>query len=223
MTTMETINTANDLVAQLTGTLKSRDDMRLKNLQQAASLAAIEKSSMEREQARLAKKYGSNSAQATAAAEHLILLDQESQAMATDIARASLPVPAAEAEKFVVYGRILDAQGKGLSGLKVTATDAKGAALATGSSKVEGVFEVTVPVTTQKRTTGKEAEAAKKESEAAAVAPPPPVSLQLVITGNKLWQPYTSPETITAVSGRLAYREITLPDMVRRPESARPQ
>jgi hypothetical protein len=217
MTIMETINTANDLVAQLTGTLKSRDDMRLKNLQQAASLAAIEKSSMEREQARLTKKYGANSAQASAAADHLTLLGQESQALAADITRASLPVPATEAGKFVVYGRILDAQGKGLSSLKVTATDAKGSALATGSSKAEGVFEVSVPLT-QKRITGKEAAAAKKEGAAAKIiegeaasAPPPTVSFQLVITGSKLQQPYTFPETMTATDGRLAYREIVLP------------
>jgi hypothetical protein len=220
---METINTANDLVAQLTGTLKSRDDLRLKNLQQAAGLAAMEKSSMEREQARLAKKYGANSVQASAADERLALMGQESQALAADIARASLPVPATEAGKFVVYGRITDAQGKGLRGLKVTATDANGSALAIGSSKAEGLFEVRVPMTTQKRTAGKEAQAARKAGEPAAVATPLPVTFQLVITGSKLQRPYTSPETITATAGRLAFREITLPVNTGRSKSERPQ
>src|SRR5215471_16451030 len=117
MTTMETINTANDLAAQLTATLKSRDDLQLKNLQQAASLAAIEKTSMEREQARLAKKYGANSAQASAAADRLNLMARERDALAADIARASTPAPATKAGEFVVYGRILDAQGKGVPSL----------------------------------------------------------------------------------------------------------
>ncbi len=218
---METINTANDLVAQLKGSLQSRDDVRLKNLQQAASLAAMEKASMEREHARLAKKYGANSAQVAVAASRLTLMAQENDALAADIARASLPVPATEVGKFVVYGRITNAQGKGLSGLKVTATDAKGSVLASGSSKAEGLFEARVPLTTKKRTAGKEAAATKKEDEKAAEASLPPVSFQLVITGSKLRQPYTSSETITAVSGRLAYREITLPDTVGRTESAR--
>lgn len=212
---METTNTANDLVAQLVGTLQSRDDMRLANLKQAASLAALEKSAMEKEQARLAEKYGANSAQASAAAARLTLLDQESAALDADIARASIPVPATDAGTFVVYGRIFDAQGKGISGAKVTARDAKGSALASDASKAQGMFEVRVPLVTQ-------IQAAKKEGEAAA-APPSPVSFQLVITERKLEQPYTSPETITATPGRLAFREITLPGSVGHSESARTQ
>lgn len=176
---------------------------------------------MERERARLAKKYGANSAQASAAAEHLTLLGQERQTLAADIARASLPVPATEAGMFVVYGRIITAQGKGLSGLKVTATDVKGSVLSSGSSKAEGLFEARVPLTTKKRTVGEKAVPTKKENEGAAEASPPSVSFKLVITGSKLRQAYTSPETITAVPGRLAYREITLPDTVGRTERAR--
>jgi hypothetical protein len=210
MPQMETTNLANDLVAQLTGTLKSRDDMRLTHLKQAASLAALERSALEREQKRLVKRYGANSSQASAAAGRLTLLDQESAALAADIARASIPVPAVEAGTFVVYGRIFDAQGKGVSGAKLTATDAKGSALADGRSKDQGMFEVRVPLLSQTKAGKKKEQADKREAEAA--APPEPVGFQLVITGGKLAQPYTSPETITATTGRLAYREITLPD-----------
>jgi hypothetical protein len=202
MTNMQTTNTSNDVVTKLTGTLASRDAMRLTQLKLAASLVAAERSAIDGEQKRLAKKYGAASPQAVAAANRLTQLDQESAALTADITRTSSPVPAVEAGSFLVCGKIFDAQGKGVSGAKLTAAETSGAELASGTSNVQGAFELRVPLAAQKK--------AGKKEDVAPVAEVP-VSFQLVITGENLDQPYTYPETFTAAAGRLTYREITLP------------
>jgi hypothetical protein len=200
---MDTTNTANDLATELAGILQSRDATRLAQLKQAASLAGAQRSAMETEQKRLMGKYGAGSPQAAAAAQRLALLDQDTTALAGSIARASTPVPAIEAGKCVIYGRLLDAQGKGVSGAKLTATDANGSAIASGASKAQGIFEISVPLQSSRKSTVKAAEEA---------APASVVTVQVVITSKDLAQPSTFPETITCIAGRIAYREITLPD-----------
>jgi hypothetical protein len=198
MVTMPSTNTPNDLARQLAATLASRDATRLTQLKFAASLAAAEQSALQNEQKRLSAKYGATSAQATAAASGLKTLGTENDALTSAIARSSVELPKSDAGQFLVTGTILDANGKGLRGAKITATDANGKALASGSSKVQGQFELRVPV---------KAPAKPAANEAAAQ---PPVSLQLVIAHKSLQQPYTYPETFAAVGGRLAYRQIPL-------------
>jgi len=200
---MDTTNPTNDLATQLAGTLQSRDGLRLAQLKQAASLSAAQKSAMEKEQQRLARKYGASSTQAAAAADRLTALNLESDALADMIARASTPVPVVEPGQFVIYGRLFDPTGAGVSGAKLTANDTNGSPIATGTSKAQGVFEVNVPLQSKGKSSRKAADEATVDS---------PVTVQIVITGKTLPQPYTLPQTITSVAGRSGYLEITLPD-----------
>ncbi len=200
---MEANFTANDLMARVAGALEDRDSARLAELTRAASLVAAEKTAMEAEQKRLAKKYGANSSQAAEASGRLAALEEQHASLAADVIRAGTPTPALEAGTFVVYGRVLDAQGNGVSGAKVVATDASGSSLATATSKSKGLFELRVPLQSRKKTIKKQGQ---EEDQAAET----PVSFHLVVTARHQERPYTSPEILTAVSGRLAYREINL-------------
>jgi hypothetical protein len=186
-----------DIVEQLAASLASRDAALLNQMKYAAALSTVEQSALQVEQQRLAKKYGANSTQAAVAAQRLTLLGTESSSIATSIARASVELPKLEAGQFLVTGTILDANRKGLRSAKIAATDNSGAVLAKATSAAQGYFELRVPVRAGAQTKGAAAETT-------------PISFQLVITEKSLQQPYTYPDTLVAVDGRLAYREIDI-------------
>jgi len=195
--------TVNDLVTQFAGVLESKDATRLTELKRAASLVAAEKVAMQTEGKRLAAKYGANSKQAEEAAALVAALEQQQASLAADVIRAGTPTPAVEAANFVVYGRVFDAQGKGVSGAKVLATDVNDGSLASTTTTSQGVFELSVPLQSRKKS-------AKTESVDAAAQTS--VSFQLLVSAKNLDRPYTSSETLTGLPGLLAYREIRLPD-----------
>jgi len=194
--------TINDLVTQLSGSLESRDAIRLAELKRTASLATAEKAAMQTEYARLVKKYGANSQQATEASGRVSALEQQRAGLAGDVTRAATPTPAVEAGVFVVYGRILDDLGGEVAGAKVVAATTDGSALASTSSKSQGMFELRVPLQARKKAAKEEK---KDQAEEASV------SFQIVVTAKNLERPYVSAEILTGVSKRLAYREIALP------------
>jgi hypothetical protein len=189
--------TSNDIVEQLAASLASRDAAWLNQMKYAADLSTAEQSALQVEQQRLARKYGANSTQAAVAAERLTLLGTERSSIATSIARASVELPKLEAGQFLVTGTVLDASGKGLRSAKLAATDDSGAVLAKAASTAQGYFELRVPMKAGAQAKGTEAETT-------------PISFQLVIAEKSLQQPYTYPETLVAVDGRLAYREINI-------------
>jgi hypothetical protein len=199
---MEITNSTNDLATQLAATLQGRDDLRLSQLKNVASLAAAQRSAMEAEQKRLIEKYGAESPQASAAQNRIAMLDQESATLNDSITRAALPVPALDPESFVVYGRILDAAGIGVGGAKITANNAAGSALSSSTSKAQGIFELRIPSRSIRRKTGKGAAQPQDAS---------PTTIQLVATGKNIQRAYAFPETMRWIAAGLAYREITLP------------
>jgi hypothetical protein len=203
MIDMENTATTNDVAGQISEALESRDAARLTELNRAVSLVAAEKTAMEAESKRLAKKYGENSKPATEATARTMSLAEQHASFTADAIRASIPTPALDASTFVVYGRVLDVQGNGVSNAKVAAMDPNGASLASSTTKHQGAFELRVPLQSRRKILKKEGEPAAADI---------PVSFQLVVTEKSLERPYHSTEILTGASGRLAYRDITLPD-----------
>ena len=199
---MDTTPTTNDLATQLAASLRDRDDLRLAQLTNVASLVAAQRNAMEAEQKRLIEKYGPESPQASAAQNRIAMLDQESAGLNDSITRAGIPLPATDPETFVVYGRILVAAGTGVSGAKITANGADGSALASSTSKAEGVFEIRIPSRSSRSKT-KKGDAQPQDAS--------PTTIQLVITSKNIQRAYIFPETMRWIAAGLAYREVTLP------------
>lgn len=189
-----------DVVSQMLATLQTRDTDRVNYLQQCVQLLAAQTTAMQTEQKRLTQKYGAGSTQADDAAARLNILTQESAALTADITRASTPTPALTADAFVIYGYILDADGDGLSGAKVTANRDDGTALANAKADSKGFYVLKIPLS------GKAAAASVKTVDESST--PKPIALQLIVT-RKNTPPYTYPELLVGVGGRMAYREIT--------------
>jgi len=192
-----------DLFSQVSGVIESRDATRLAALEQAAALLALEKTAMQAENDRLAAKYGKDSRQAQDGSGRIAALEQQQASVASDLRRASTPIPSPEPGTFVVYGRVIDAQGRGLTGAKIVAASASGSSLASASTKGLGAFELRVPLTSKRKARIKAEKGSQDEST---------VNFQLVVSAKNLDRPYTPPEVLTAVSERVAYREIGLPD-----------
>ncbi len=203
-TTATNVNgTTPDVLSQVSGVMESRDATRLAALQQAASLLALEKTALQAESDRLAAKYGKDSQQAQDAAGRIAAQTQQQAAIASDLLRASTPIPSPEQGTFVVYGRVIDAQGKGVTGAKIVAAGTSGSSLASSSTKSQGSFELRVPLASKRRASVKTDKGSADETT---------VNFQLVVSAKSLDRLYTSPEVLTAVSERVAYREISLRD-----------
>jgi len=199
---MEATFKETDVMTELSGALQSRDSSRLAELNRAAALSAAEIAAGQVEQQRLAKKYGGNSGRAVEATARLTVLGQQQASLSADVIRANIPTPAMEEGVFVAYGRILDDQGKAITGAKVVAAAADGSSLAASTSKGQGTFELRVRLKTSKKVVTTEEKGPSEESA---------VSFQLSVSTKDLERPYVSSETLTAVSKHIAYREIQLP------------
>jgi hypothetical protein len=116
----ETFNPA-DVFTQLSGALLSRDDLRLAELKRAEALSTAEIAASQTEQQRLAQKYGRESSQAAQATARLTALEQQQASLAAEVTRVSIATPTVEVGVFVVYGRILDDQGRAVTAAKVIA------------------------------------------------------------------------------------------------------
>jgi len=203
-TTATNVNGATaDVLSQVSGVMESRDATRLAALEQAASLLALEKTAVQAESDRLAAKYGKDSQQAQDAAGRMAAQAQQQAAVGSDLRRASTPIPSPEQGTFVVYGRVIDAQGKGVTGAKIVAAGTSGSSLASTSTKSQGSFELRVPLASKRKASMKADKASTDEGT---------VNFQLVVSAKSLDRPYASPGVLTAVSERVAYREISLPD-----------
>jgi len=135
--------------------MESRDATRLAALQQATSLLALEKTAIQAESDRLAAKYGKDSQQGQGATSRMAAQAQQQAAVVADLLRASTPVPSPEQGTFVVYGRVIDAQGKGLTSAKIVAAGINGSSLVSTSTKGQGAFELRVPLTSRRKASNK--------------------------------------------------------------------
>src|SRR5262249_50653119 len=125
----------------------SADGLRLAQLKRFSDVNDAERAGLQLEQKRVQAKYGEGSPQAAAAAARLAGLDRERALIGTELERASMPVPASGADRFVVFGRVLNSTGEAIGGAKVVAMDAAGIQLAATSASDRGAFTLAVPVT----------------------------------------------------------------------------
>jgi hypothetical protein len=193
-----TINQPEDLVAALIAAPENADSLRLTQLQRFFDLNAAEHTGLQLEQTRLEAKYGEGSPQAVAAAARLAGLNRERASIDAELARASMPVPASSADRFIIFGRVLSLTGEVVGGVKVAAVDAAGNQLAAVAVGDRGAFALPVPVT-KPSTIG-------TPDHPPATQPTGPFHLQ--VFGPKELLVFKGEEEFDAVGDRIAYREI---------------
>jgi hypothetical protein len=192
-----------DIVSVLAGAPAVADAIRQAEVKRLAFVSNAERAALDTERQRLAMKYGAESPQAKAATARLELLDKERAGIDAELVRGTIEVPETAANRFVVYGRVLDSAGKGVQGMTVAAIAPNGKALARGVSDERGVFEVQVPVP-QSRSGGNTGKAGQSADTT--------VLFQLQITSRKPRLSFKDDEVFEAAGDRLAYREITVPN-----------
>jgi hypothetical protein len=190
---MQIIRNPNDLISSIAGFPAAMDAVRRTEVQRLAAANETERGALEVERKRLATKYGTQSAQATAAAARLDYLDKARAVLATEVQREMIPVPELSAKDFVVYGRILDPVGSGVQGADVTAVSSGARSVANTTSIEQGVFELHVPL-------------AQLSDEKASIEP----TFQLEVRATKIAAPFRSDEIFHAAGGRMMYRDIIL-------------
>jgi hypothetical protein len=163
-------------------------------LDDLGQLAAAKAVSLTQEIARSKRRYGPDSPQAQAAmaraARHAVFID----AIASQQARAAVPVPDIDPKAAIVYGRVLDSQGP-VAGLAVEVLDTTPAPAVqgTGKSDAQGLYQVSVPLAAPAAFTFR-----VRRADAAILAVAAPVTLA-----------EAGPFTLTP--GTRAYKEFILP------------
>src|SRR5262245_20213699 len=107
------------LIATLVGALAVADDIRRAEVDRLASASDVERATLDKELQLLIAKYGAESPQAQAATARLAWLDTERAGIKAEVVRRAIPVPETSANRFVVYGRVLDPAGEGIPRLTV--------------------------------------------------------------------------------------------------------
>src|SRR5262245_45907207 len=118
---MRIITPPQDIVSVLAGMPAVADAIRRAEVEQLAFVSNAERAALDKERQRLATKYGAESPQAKAATARLELLDKERTGIDAELVRGSIEVPQTAANRFIVYGRVLNAAGQGVQGLTVAA------------------------------------------------------------------------------------------------------
>jgi hypothetical protein len=183
------------------------DGLRLASLGGLIALRTAERAAAIVEQRRLVAKYGSESDQAQTAAARLIQLDLELAGIAAEIIRQESVTPETGPDRFVVYGRVLNAKGQGLTKVTVAAINSKRVAIASTESADLGRFELVVLLKRAgAQTTGQDKGPTAESIDSAQL------TFQLHLTHRKAKLSYLFDEVFVAVGGQMAYREITVPE-----------
>ncbi|MGA9772093.1 MAG: carboxypeptidase-like regulatory domain-containing protein [Blastocatellia bacterium] len=106
----------------------------------------LQESAFKLEQSRLAAKYGSDSQQAKMIQSRLDLLSRQRSEIKLQLGRFSVATPKTSADTFVVYGRIINQDGDGISGLKVSVINKKLETVGHDTTDENGLFNVSLPV-----------------------------------------------------------------------------
>jgi hypothetical protein len=121
---------ANSVIRQrLPESLPSANDLRLGGLQGLAQAVQAHVDSLQREQRRIAAKYGADSIQASAAQSALTTVQARQPIVQAELTRSQITPPKADASVAILYGRILDQSSAPVAGaaLSVTGSTATGA------------------------------------------------------------------------------------------------
>ena len=124
--------------------------------------------------------------------------------MRAEFERASVAPPPGAADQSVVFGRVVDAAGRPVHGVKVAAVDASGAQLASATVRAQGAFELRVPIT----------KPGKVRTNDQAHAEQPTGHFRLHGFGANERVVFQGDEDFDAVGHRVSYRDIIVPHSV---------
>jgi hypothetical protein len=120
------------------------DAMRLEGLRHAQTAAEARVDALRQERARLVAKYGADAPQVALADARIETQQGVVTRARADIERAEMPRPQFGGNVAVIYGRVVDDGGTGLSGYTVLARDAREAARGRALSGERGAFQITL-------------------------------------------------------------------------------
>jgi len=223
---MEIRTKQNDMVSTLTAMPQMCDNIRATELQRLSDFSELEHTAAKAELKRLTAKYGAAAPQTLSAARSVERLDIERASIRAEIARQAIPAPDTRTDSFVIYGRVLDAEGEPLRKTTITAVGANGATLAKAAAGTNAVFKLSVPIRQPGSTPKKEGSAAEEPE----ITTPTPLTFQLQISRSKSRLVFKYDEVFQAMSDRLTFREILVPQEVitpapkrKTPSKARPK
>jgi hypothetical protein len=194
------------IASVLAGAPAVADDLRRAEVQRLASALEAERAALEAERLRLVGKYGAGSPPAQAAAARLAWHEQELAGLREELFRASIPVPETAPDRFVVYGRVLDAAGRDVRGVRVAAVNQAGKELAHAQSGQLGVFAIKVPL--------------RPPASAEVITPAGEADglVRFRLQADRKTGPSLKDEEVFVAAGdRLAYRELVLPEASKLP------
>lgn len=144
---MKSKDNATPDVAAIFGETFSRADKALVSIAESISENyEMQESSFKLEQSRLAAKYGAGSQQAKMTQSRLDLLKRQRSEIKLHLGRFSVATPKTSADTFVVYGRIINQDGEGIRGLKVSVINKKLEAVGHDTTDENGLFSVSLHV-----------------------------------------------------------------------------
>ncbi len=191
--------------------LESADPARLAGLQTLRRVRAIKDVCLEREQARLAKKYGANHPrlrEIAARRKANAVLEREVE---LQISRAQTPAVAADPNAWTLHGYVRDAGLIGQQDLTVALYDQNGRwieELGQACTDTHGYFRLTV-AGAEPKAEGESVEVATEKLSRTAGGRTGLVAY-IHVTNGAAATPYVDPESITPKLGAVLYREIIL-------------
>lgn len=114
------------IAEKVDSTMESIDGMRLKNLQNLKSVQQVKKKALEREKKRLSDKYGANHRRAKKLDAKMKLNEGLMKGIDMEIDRASIKYHPFDKLTWMVQGRVLNKNGKGIEGLTIALHDEEG-------------------------------------------------------------------------------------------------
>jgi len=115
--------TDEEIFANLDFAFDGLDQERGKGLRRLETVQAIRHDAATRERSRLAAKYGEEHSKVKKLDERLTYDAGVSKELSVEIERAGIKVPSFDVNTWMVHGRVLNSEGKGMSGLTVSLYD----------------------------------------------------------------------------------------------------
>lgn len=146
-----------EIVKGLNEGIANTDVMRADGLDGLNDALNAKTNQYKREYQRLSKKLGDKHPRVLALSEKIELHVEFSEVVGSNVIRARIETPTPEEKSWILHGRVMDTEEKGLPGLIVSLVDARNKPIATastGTTDKEGIFKL--KVTGEKAATGKE-------------------------------------------------------------------
>ncbi len=115
-----------DILRSIEDVFETVEDERARGLERVKTIQDVKNGSLERESARLTKKYGEDHPRVQKIESRLTYNQSLMKDLAVEIDRSKAEVPAIDANTWMVHGRVLDETRIGIEGLTVSLFDEKG-------------------------------------------------------------------------------------------------